>query len=272
MVSCPATTYHQTFKGQWWVVVARGYLAVRGYLVRDIRGGPCTRISRTPRISRTFTRYPRDVRTRISRSPRISRTFLQRDIRGGPCTRISRNIWLQSSSIILKGNLDFVGCGLWHLWVVGCMWVLGCVVHFMLCDFRKKHVATTSIILIQNQQNTLLNKISHSDISWYTRLRPLFGILPIKSEVTSSIGKLIQHQQKSYKNNKKRYWTRSLVAISTYIDCNKRGYVPFSRFCQLNQKKHFQFENCCSDMTVSICVYIIVSNYLIGEINCEIQR
>ena len=160
-------------------------------------------------------RYPRDVRTRISRSPRISRTFLLRDIRGGPCTRISRNIWLQSSSIILKGNLDFVGCGLWHLWVVGCLWVLGCVVHFMLCDFRKKHVATTSIILIQNQQNTLLNKISHSDISWYTRLRPLFGILPIKSEVTSSIGKLIQHQQKSYKNNKKRYWTRSLVAIST---------------------------------------------------------
>ena len=41
--------------------VARGYLAARGYLVRDIRGGPCTRISRTPRISRTFfaTRYPR---------------------------------------------------------------------------------------------------------------------------------------------------------------------------------------------------------------------
>ena len=251
-----------------------------------------TRISRSPRISRTFTRYPRgtlhaDIShpADISHFYEISAGCSHADISqpadisyeisaGGPCTRISRNIWLQSSSIILKGDLDFVGFGLWHLWVVGCLWVLGCVVHFMLCDFRKKHVATTSIILIQNQQNTLLNKISHSDISWYTRLRPLFGILPIKSEVTSSIGKLIQHQQKSYKNNKKRYWTRSLVAISTYrpIDCNKRDYVPFSRFCQLNQKKHFQFENCCSDMTVSICVYIIVSNYLIGEINCEIQR
>ena len=192
----------------------------------------------------------------FARSPRISRTFLQRDIRGGPCTRISRNIWLQSSSIILKGNLDFVGCGLWHLWVVGCLWVLGCVVHFMLCDFRKKHVATTSIILIQNQQNTLLNKISHSDISWYTRLRPLFGILPIKSEVTSSIGKLIQHQLKCVQKHTHRHtctdsqpqsilakqcgyvqqsWTREgaaecyKISIQTYTRAYKKKHTDMHR-------------------------------------------
>ena len=193
-----------------------------------------TWISRSPRISRT--RYPRgdlargylaprgylallrDIRGMFARSPRISRTFLQRDIRGGPCTRISRNIWLQSSSIILKGNLDFVGCGLWHLWVVGCMWVLGCVVHFMLCDFRKKHVATTSIILIQNQQNTLLNKISHSDISWYTRLRPLFGILPIKSEVPLQLENwysISKNHTKTTKNvtEQDRLWRYQLIGL-----------------------------------------------------------
>merc|ERR1711867_87120 len=108
-------------------------------LVCVVRFMPCF-FRKSHSIKRTtHTKTHIQPTTHKCHNPQPTKSKFPFSIMDEDCSQMLRDIRVQSSSIILKGNLDFVGCGLWHLWVVGCMWVLVCVVRFMLCDFRKKH-------------------------------------------------------------------------------------------------------------------------------------